>query len=152
MFKARGTKIIIDDMPVAAVIDADVACPVVAPVLALDADVDVPDHVETADFAPDLAWNTPNGNLPSSVPLYGTGPAMAALEEQRADNAEDAAELAAMMGMTMPVLPPDFATIARAARAGDVTAITTCREIGEKVPTHMRLAFAEMVHGMLEAD
>jgi hypothetical protein len=49
----------------------------------------------------------------------------------------------------LPVLPPDFKARFTAAQQGDLAAIEEMRTIGELVPSHMQLAFAEMVEDML---
>ncbi len=56
--------------------------------------------------------------------------------------------LAASMGMGFPALPPNFRARLLAAQAGDLTAIQEMRGIGDQVPAHMRMAFAEMVQDM----
>jgi hypothetical protein len=48
-----------------------------------------------------------------------------------------------------PPLPADFKARVMAARAGDLDAIGEMREIGERIPPHMHVAFAEMVERML---
>lgn len=122
MFRARGTKVIFDDV-------ATVPAP-------------APPRERPAPKQPDPVENLPLGN-------FGVGPAMLVLDEVRADNDEDAAELAAMMGMGMPALPPDFRDQLRRAQAGDLDAIALMRAIGEQVPEHMRTAFMEIVHDAL---
>jgi hypothetical protein len=49
----------------------------------------------------------------------------------------------------MPQLPPNFRERVRAAYAGNIEAITEMRAIGEMVPEHLQVAFAEMVEEML---
>jgi hypothetical protein len=63
-------------------------------------------------------------------------------------------ELAAALGMPpqFPTLPPDFKARLLAAHAGDLAAIREMRAIGDRVPDHMRMAFAEMVEELLAAE
>lgn len=63
-------------------------------------------------------------------------------------------ELAAALGMpiTTPELPANFRDRVMAAVAGDLAAIQEMRAIGDQVPPHMRMAFAEMVENLIEAD
>lgn len=114
MFKARGTRVVVEGGP--------------------------PPKGE-----PDLGAVTELVHeIPASSPIAVPEPVEAAPEPFDAD-------LAAIMGMGMPELPPDFRDRLFAAQAGDLEAIQLMRAIGERVPADLQMAFAEMVHDMLEA-
>ena len=65
---------------------------------------------------------------------------------------QDAAELARVLGMppAFPELPGNFADTVRAAIAGDLASIQEMRRIGDMVPVHLQVAFAELVEQMLD--
>lgn len=134
MFKARGTRIIFEN---------DATTVSARPLVFTPAHV--PDHAPEPLKQPEKPVSDVSGN-------FGVSPAMLALPEQIAKNADDAADLAAMLGMGFPTLPPNFRDQLLAAKAGNIDAIVLMRRIGEQVPEHLQMGFMEMVHDMMADD
>lgn len=69
------------------------------------------------------------------------------------DPGGEAGELAIALGMVpvLPELPPNFRDVALSAIAGDIQAIAEMRAIGDMVPAHLQIAFAEMVEEMIDS-
>ena len=87
-----------------------------------------------------------DATAPQSVQEGVSGFAMGSPSQSDTEQASEA--LAATMGMGFPVLPPNFRARLIAAQQGDLTAIQEMRGIGDQVPAHMQMAFAEMVQDM----
>jgi hypothetical protein len=133
MFKARGTKQIFGFDTQSVRPDPEIEAAVA--------------KLEASNFAPVVI--TKVAPVPDPVIELGT-PA----DEERYADAVKAIDfdIALAMGMqpTLPPLPFNFASRVRAAYAGDLDAIKEMREIGDAIPAHMQVAFAEMVEAMLD--
>ena len=101
---------------------------------------------ESRPVEPDLIEPTATVSLPDALPD--------ATLDTRLPPVEDAGDLALALGMmpTMPELPGNFIDRVRLAHAGDLEAIAEMRRIGDQVPAHLQVAFAEMVEQMLARD
>jgi hypothetical protein len=104
---------------------------------AVDAEVVKPVTVSEPDTTADAVVDT------IRVPAFVPSPADADLE---------ALGLTLGMAPRMPELPGNFQERVRAANAGDIAAIQEVRAIGQSVPEHLRLAFAEIIEQMLEPE
>jgi hypothetical protein len=93
------------------------------------------------------------GSEPSDVLFGFDGPAPTKPAPDAAQAADDDA-LALALGMrpVMPELPANFRERVLAAHAGDLDAIRETRAIGDAIPAHMQVAFAEMVEGLLGSE
>lgn len=149
MFRARGTRIIVDgnDQSPAPSYGRSPAMAVLPEATAANAAKDFAAAVPLPPRDLDVTEHDVNGiKLPAHV-------SWAEVKAPSAADLSEAADLARIYGIepAMPELPPDFALMARKAVAGDLTAIALMREIGARVPVDMRVQFAEMVESLIDA-